>query len=393
MRNAIAILGLLLATTAPAHAGQAFLDGDFTSWSFGVFYGLGPGGGNAQVTRELSGGNPGTRLHVAIEAFGASGVFATALKRDYVTTGLLQDATFVLSADVRSGTGSPLGIRLLLEQYGTTYVSTSWGLSGPAATFTPIGLLGTLNPGMFTRIDGPGPLQPDMTGKTPTRFGFVTGGIAPGAVDFDNVRLDLSVAPAPCFGFVDVADADAFCGAVGWLRNRSITLGCEAQQFCPGAFVTRSQMALFLARMGVALAPTVLYGEIEYSQVTVAPTAPGTGTCFTSSPFAVGDFPRIARPSGTISATASDGATKLQGYWMYTINHGQTWNAMGSMSMHGSGSAPGDTVTLTVRAPPMQLRPGNAYRFGIFVDGMGTASTFAPLKCQADVLVVDEARP
>lgn len=55
---------------------------------------------------------------------------------------------------------------------------------------------------------------------------------------------------APCAGFVDVADTSGFCGNVTWMKNRAITLGCDATHYCPDQPVTRLQMAAFLYRLG-----------------------------------------------------------------------------------------------------------------------------------------------
>src|SRR5687768_3526177 len=67
------------------------------------------------------------------------------------------------------------------------------------------------------------------------------------------VGIALATSPASaasCAGFVDVDDASAFCANVTWIRNRGITLGCTANQYCPDASVTRLQMAAFLNRLG-----------------------------------------------------------------------------------------------------------------------------------------------
>jgi hypothetical protein len=64
-----------------------------------------------------------------------------------------------------------------------------------------------------------------------------------------------SAAAAPCAGFTDVEDTNAFCPHVAWLRNRSITLGCTATLYCPSDPVTRLQMAAFMHRLGDALFP------------------------------------------------------------------------------------------------------------------------------------------
>ena len=56
---------------------------------------------------------------------------------------------------------------------------------------------------------------------------------------------------APCAGFTDVQDSSGFCIHIEWLKNRAITLGCTATQYCPADFVRRDQMAAFLYRLGV----------------------------------------------------------------------------------------------------------------------------------------------
>jgi hypothetical protein len=69
------------------------------------------------------------------------------------------------------------------------------------------------------------------------------------------------VQPQPgqlCSGFDDVDAADPLCNSVDWMRNRGITQGCSAFEFCPSAPVTRLAMAAFMQRAGDALAPTVV---------------------------------------------------------------------------------------------------------------------------------------
>lgn len=391
VRRVARALALALAIISmPSSAGQAFQDGDFVSWSFDSRWVGGPGGGQAIIVREVSGGNPGVRLRVDVAFTGPSPTLvATALKRDYVATQVLHGAAFSLSIDVLAGFGSEHSISLLVEQYGVLYMSGPLGATGVPGTFTTVSFPGTLQAAMFTRISDTGPTQPDFSGNVPTRFGFTSAGF--GAHFYDNLRLELSVSPAPCAGFVDVADTDVFCGAVGWIRNRSITLGCTDDQYCPEANVTRAQMALFMSRLGAAIAPIVLYSEFEYPTLIVASGAPGTAIC-PVAPHTVGDAPRIARPSGTLSATATSSPSELQAYWMHSIDQG-SWTAMGQVAMHSRVSAIGETASLAVRAPSMQLLPGRTYEFRMVVDGLGATRTFAPFKCQADVLIFDASRP
>ena len=60
---------------------------------------------------------------------------------------------------------------------------------------------------------------------------------------------------APCAGFVDVDDTSPFCANVAWIKNRGVTLGCDANLYCPDASVTRLAMAAFLNRLGDAVLP------------------------------------------------------------------------------------------------------------------------------------------
>jgi hypothetical protein len=53
-----------------------------------------------------------------------------------------------------------------------------------------------------------------------------------------------------CAGFVDVPDTDPFCTHITWMRNRAITLGCDATHYCPSEYVRRDQMAAFMYRLG-----------------------------------------------------------------------------------------------------------------------------------------------
>jgi len=83
------------------------------------------------------------------------------------------------------------------------------------------------------------------------------------------VALALSLAStaaqaAPCAGFTDVDDTSPFCVNVTWLKNRGVTLGCTSTTlFCPGDFVSRLQMAIFMNRLGDSLFPlTCAAGQV-----------------------------------------------------------------------------------------------------------------------------------
>jgi hypothetical protein len=74
------------------------------------------------------------------------------------------------------------------------------------------------------------------------------------------LSASVSVAAAPCAGFTDVEDTDAFCPNVTWIKNRTITLGCDVGLYCPTAAVSRLALAAFLNRLGdVVLPPNVIW--------------------------------------------------------------------------------------------------------------------------------------
>ena len=61
----------------------------------------------------------------------------------------------------------------------------------------------------------------------------------------DTCLLVLAIAAAtgadaqPCAGFTDVSTFSGFCQDIVWLKNRQITLGCKATEFCPSDPVGR----------------------------------------------------------------------------------------------------------------------------------------------------------
>ena len=65
-----------------------------------------------------------------------------------------------------------------------------------------------------------------------------------------------SALTARCAGFTDVDSASPFCDEVQWMKNRGVTLGCTATEYCPNQDVTRLQMALFMFRLGDTLFPS-----------------------------------------------------------------------------------------------------------------------------------------
>jgi hypothetical protein len=67
-----------------------------------------------------------------------------------------------------------------------------------------------------------------------------------------GVLLALPAASWASHQFVDVPDDNIFHDDIGWLADAEVTRGCNPptnDQFCPDAYVTRSQMAAFMHRL------------------------------------------------------------------------------------------------------------------------------------------------
>jgi hypothetical protein len=70
-----------------------------------------------------------------------------------------------------------------------------------------------------------------------------------------------AAAQQQCSPFEDVVGPQGICPAVTWLKNRAITLGCDATHYCPNQQVPRLQMAAFMNRLGDIMTPAVLSSE------------------------------------------------------------------------------------------------------------------------------------
>ncbi len=195
------------------------------------------------------------------------------------------------------------------------------------------------------------------------------------------------VAAAPCVGFTDVEDTSPFCPGVEWLKNRAITTGCTATAYCPDSSVTRLAMAAFMNRLGKALTPVSLHHEARVLNVTIGP---GESHFCETPELAAAAYPRTARFAGAVWGVASVDQSWLQGWWRYSTDGGTTWNFVGVwQTTQFSGADWGKLTNFAVLAPPLDLEPGVAYRFGLFLNGNGGVFDFPQIVCQADVTVTN----
>jgi hypothetical protein len=185
---------------------------------------------------------------------------------------------------------------------------------------------------------------------------------------------------ATCDGFADVDAAASYCGAVEWLKDRSITLGCDASNFCPGAAVTRAQMALFMNRLGDVVSPqllsqTALIGE------GILPDGNLFGDCVIN--LDARSYPRAARLNGTYYGTASTTGVDLRFYYQADLS-GLVQGGDITMPLPSPAAAP---VTY---ATSLSLDPDVAYQFVLApVNGSGAAVAMGESTCALDAIVVN----
>ncbi len=141
-----------------------------------------------------------------------------------------------------------LGERYLGPPYSFNIWSKACDMTGGASGGP--WLLGSVNPS-----DGSGDLVSVSSVRslsTPTLFGpkfdgriraayTTAAGLAPDAVGIDHVLVTHTIP------FTDI-ERSMFYLDITWVFNAGITTGCTATAYCPDGYVTREQMASFLAR-------------------------------------------------------------------------------------------------------------------------------------------------
>jgi len=125
-----------------------------------------------------------------------------------------------------------------------------------------------------------------------------------------------------CYGFSDVDVNDLFCGAINWIKNRGITLGCGLAQYCPSTLVQRDAMAAFMQRLGVAMTSI----PIDVQQ-TPGPIALSTTTALVackSGPLPTASYVRDAVGSWRLSGLAA-GSLDVTATPVWSLDGGATW--------------------------------------------------------------------
>jgi hypothetical protein len=201
------------------------------------------------------------------------------------------------------------------------------------------------------------------------------------------LALAAVVAPAaygaPCAGFTDVEDTDvAFCPSVEWLKNRSITLGCTATEYCPSNAVSRLAMAAFMKRLGDALTPIKRAVDLRPAGVALGANVV---VCQTEDLNVTG-FPRTAYADFTLGATAAADLS-FAADLVVSTDGGANWTPLNTNANRGSAPANqwGNVSDIGAR----DLDVGQTVRFGALVTRGGSpgSADLTDTRCMLRVLV------
>ena len=190
------------------------------------------------------------------------------------------------------------------------------------------------------------------------------------------------LAAAPCAGFTDVDTASAFCPNVDWVRNRGITVGCTATEYCPGGNVTRLQMAAFLNRLGTAMTPVQLRAD-DTPGALALDAAP---VVCQSAAFSTTTYPRRAVVDAALHATAPADVSYATDLVM-TSDNGANWVPL--LPQATSGSIVAGRWSGIPSLAHADLAHGQQVRFGIRASrgGFAGSTDLTASQCQLRVLI------
>ncbi len=197
-----------------------------------------------------------------------------------------------------------------------------------------------------------------------------TNGIVPSATQ----TLTIVVA-ASCGGFTDVTGTDSYCNSVEWLRNRMVTSGCTATQYCPQDSVTRASMALFQYRFGGAISP--LLGITERTESAAIDSEPIV--CAGTSDIAPVAYPRNVQAFFAASVETT-GALTVGVTLVASRNAGATWEPVSLTRMRAQAS--GAAWRSASGHGVLAVNAGEAVRFGLSLHREGGAANVNNVRCQ-----------
>jgi len=197
------------------------------------------------------------------------------------------------------------------------------------------------------------------------------------------VLLGVSASALASHNFSDVPDAlGLFHSAVEWLVNRGITGGCAPGLYCPFDPVTRTQMALFMQRLGRIFTDDRGVG-ISGGFVLLDPDA-GPRVCITA-PYTTTTFPEWAFGSARVSLLAN-GLMNTQLAVDYSTDGGMTWINIvtGGAEAIAGASSPGIWYWMR-QGFSLAMNTGTNYRFSVRVLRVSGTADASDFRCSVGI--------
>jgi hypothetical protein len=197
------------------------------------------------------------------------------------------------------------------------------------------------------------------------------------------IALNLAIAPVhaqQCVGFADVSAGSAFCASVEWIKNRGITLGCTANEYCPNQPVLRSQMALFMNRLGTVLTARQLWTEANWGAVDLD----GSSVICQTQDYSVTGYPRRALVDLAFSGLAG-GSVEIAADLVLSTNGGSTWTQMTTLG--NRGSMPANKWGNVANLANADLNVGQVVRFAVRVSRISGAANLSSSRCNLRVSI------
>lgn len=186
-----------------------------------------------------------------------------------------------------------------------------------------------------------------------------------------------------CPPFVDVPGPLGSCPSVTWLKNRAITLGCDATHYCPDALVPRIQMAAFMNRLGNVLTPTVLAAEESGGALVLL----NENIVCKTAVLPTRDYRRDATAQGSLSFEVT-GQQELTVAVVSSTN-GTNWLPVGGVGRaYVDPGARQHAQTLTTRQFLQPATPPREYALLVQRTGSGGLNNISTWSCNLQVTVV-----
>ncbi|HEX6945491.1 MAG TPA: hypothetical protein VF196_04800 [Casimicrobiaceae bacterium] len=194
------------------------------------------------------------------------------------------------------------------------------------------------------------------------------------------ILLTPAALAAPCAGFTDVDGASLFCPSVEWIKNRSVTTGCTATEYCPSSPVSRLAMAAFMNRLGNALTPALL--RVDDSPGAIDLDA--TPVVCQSQAVLVSGFPRQAVMDVTFAGHAP-GDVDITADLVKSLDGGANWLPVSTVA--GRGAIVSNRWGTLASVATTDLAVNDSVRFGVKVGRLTGAADLSDSRCNLRVAI------